>query len=128
MKEGYTILIVILVLMAVGVLIISTVNFLGVDETKMSLSQRDSALGLHLSTACAEEALIRIRSTPTYTTPDLRILIDSDENYYCWLRVVNRNPPKYIYTRSEISDFPRYLEIRVDKVRPKIVIGYWIEK
>jgi len=131
MKNGYTILIVILVLTAVGILIITTVNFLGVDETKMSLSQRDSGLGLYLSTACAEEALMRIRERATYTTSGLRILIDSARRYYCWFSVVNRDPPKYIYTRSEIANFPRNLEIKIESIERRtgrIKIGYWIEK
>ncbi len=131
MKRAYTILIVILVLTVIGILVITTINFLGVDEVKISLSQRDSALGFYLSTACAEEALVRIRNNPSYTTAGVRILIDLNKRYYCWFKVVNKDLPKYIYTRSEISDFPRNLEIRIDKIDPqtkKIIVGYWLEK
>jgi hypothetical protein len=130
MKNGYTILIIILVLTAVGILITTTLNFLGIDQAKISFFQKNSALALYLSTACAEEALERIRSNPSYTTRETTITIDSSFNYQCSLRVDNINPPKYIYTKSSIKDFPRLIEIRIDRIERdgKIVIGYWQEK
>lgn len=128
--NGYTILITILILTAVGLLIIMTINFLGIDETRRVLAQRDSSLGLYLSTACAEEALLLVRDRPTYTTSGRTMTIDEARGYRCWYEVINRNPPKYIYAESRVANFnfPRKLEIRVDKVTPKIKIGYWLEQ
>ncbi|MFN3301727.1 MAG: hypothetical protein ACK413_01705 [Patescibacteria group bacterium] len=133
MKKGYTILVIILVLIAVGILIITTLGLLAIDEMKMSISQRDSTIGFYLSTACAEEALLRIRNNSDYTTRGVTVPIDLARGYYCWFKVVNPKPPKYIYTASRVTNlnYPRKLEIRVDKIDPstkKIIIGYWLEK
>ena len=133
MKNGYTILIVILVLTAVGVLIITTLSFLGIDQTRISLSQKNSSLNLYLSTACAEEALERIKNNPTYVTNLQRITIDSTRRYYCWFMVNNPNPPKFISAwagnyKGRDPNFPRYLEIKVSQVKPNIIIDYWLER
>lgn len=136
-KRGYTILIIVLVLMAVGLSIIMTVNFLGIDEAKLSIIRRDSDLGLYLSTSCAEEALELIRlNGDTYIMPETRIPINFPGNvtYYCWYSIQGRIPNKYIRSRSDISNFPRPLEIKITNINPKnpskgkITIGYWQEK
>lgn len=133
-KNGYTILILILVLMAISLSIVTTVNFLGVDEAKLSVSRRDSGLGLYLATSCAEEALelIILSSKPDdyqqIKEKRLTITFPGNIRQYCWYSIRGKGKnPKYIYTRSEVPNFPRKLELKLIKNRP-ITFGYWQEK
>lgn len=137
MKKSYTILIVVLILTSVGILIIATTNFLGIDEAKSNISKRDSAQSFYLATACAEEALRQIKSNPAYApvtggkNPQpkwINVNINST-THRCSYQVINKNPPKYIKARSGIGSdvFPHNLEIKIIGVSP-IVISYWQEK
>lgn len=142
MKKSYTILIVVLILTAVGILIIATTNFLGIDEAKSNIGKRDSAQSFYLSTACAEEALRVIKATPTFESAKIEsaknrrgiyswtnITIQSSPVLRCSYQVINKNLPKYIKARSGIGSdvFPHNLEIKIIGVNP-INISYWQEK
>ena len=137
MKKSYTILIVVLILTAVGILIIATTNFLGIDEAKSNINKRDSAQSFYLSTACAEEALRQIKAKPDYVTVTggknpqpkwINVNINST-THQCSYQVINQKLPKYIKARSGIGSdvFPHNLEIKIIGVSP-IVISYWQEK
>ena len=136
-KRSYTILILILVLMAISLSIITTVNFLGVDQAKLSVARGGSDFGLYLSTSCAEEALELIRlNGDTFIMPETKIPINFSGNvtYYCWYSIQGRIPNKYVRSHSDLSDFSRPLEIKITDIKlktpskGKITIGYWQEK
>lgn len=141
-KNGYTLLVLILVLMAIGLLIITTTNFLGIDKAKESVNRYQSILGFYLSTSCAEHALEIIRGSGQPTRVDqaesrVSIALPGDlaspgiTSYDCWYSIQGEMP-KYIRTRSGILDFPRPLEIKIINIeRPpsrRIIIEYWLEK
>lgn len=138
-KDSYTVLILILVLMAISLPIITAINLLAVDEAKLATVRYNSDLGLYLSTSCAEHALglIRASNNPdNFTTPETRISITFPGNiiYYCWYSVEGRTPNKIVRSRSDLVNFPRRIEIKIIKIDPnsrpknKITIGYWLEK
>lgn len=144
MTRGYTILIIVLVLASITILLTVSVNFLGVDQIKNSSTYRESAIGFYLSTACAEYALEKIKDKPDFTTSInqgvptwVSVRIDRIKNYYCSYQVLNKETPKIINSRSEIENFPRYLEIIIGEIivpdkkkegSNQIIISSWQEK
>ena len=135
MKKSYTILILVIVLGAIGILLITTANFLGIDAAKNSVARKNSAIGYYLSTTCAEYALSRIDSNSNLTTPLrnnvpqwVRLTVNASLGYYCQYQIINKTVPKIIKARSETQNFPHNLELTVGAVDPKIIISSWQEK
>ena len=61
-EKGYMALIVILVISATALVVAISVNLLGIEESKMSVTENISNQGQHIADACLNEALIRIKN------------------------------------------------------------------
>lgn len=72
-ERGAAALIVIVVILSVGILLVSTTAFIGVDDLEVGFSQQAGGHALLSAESCAEEAMLRLSRNASYTGGTLAV-------------------------------------------------------
>ncbi|MEI8060835.1 MAG: hypothetical protein WCG99_00900 [Candidatus Berkelbacteria bacterium] len=123
-KPGYVTLIGVLVVSAVGLVVATSMLFLGLSYSRSSLALSQSDIGKSLADACAEDALQRIRDNTAYSgTNNLTINGDS-----CTSTVTaGVGQIRTIDSSGTINGVVRKVKVTISQISPKIIISSWQE-
>lgn len=124
-EQGYIALISILIVLAIVLSIAISASFFGIIESQMGLSQSLAAQSYYLANACAETALMKLKSNLKYQGNE-QISID---NQTCMINLIegsgNRN--RTIKTYSAANNQTKKIVVKIIQVRPDTVIRSWQE-
>ncbi|MEK7180931.1 MAG: hypothetical protein AAB738_01170 [Patescibacteria group bacterium] len=117
-KGGFITLMSVIITSAIGIAIASAILLLGVGSAKSSIVVEQSSQAKNLATACAEDALERIKELPSFT--GLGNLSINQGN--CSYSVTNNLAPqsKMINATGTVSTVIRKVNVTVTQINPKI--------
>lgn len=122
-REGYVLLLSVLVLTAIGVLVsVATLRF-GIYSSGNSLDLINSNKAKGVVNACGEEALLAIQQNLSFTGTVFLNLYDGTCEYV----VSDAGSGKNILVEAEVNGVFRKLEIEVDQLTPNINVASWQE-
>jgi hypothetical protein len=123
-KNGYVLLISVLIIGAVAVSIATALLVFGVGSSRTSLSIQQGVRARGLANACASEALQQIRdSTPFTGTSNLTLGQGT-----CSYTVTNTGGPnRTIISTGTVGTVVRKVKITITKINPQIVVATWQE-
>jgi len=123
-NSGFVTLISVLVVAAVGAVISIALLFLGLTASRLSFKTEQSQQTKALTNACAEEALQKIKSSPSFTGSGTIVLGQGTCGYLVTkLGGANRQ----ITASGTVGAIIRKVKIIIDKINPKIHIVSWQE-
>jgi hypothetical protein len=123
-KNGYITLLSILVVGAVGVAIASTIILLGLSSSNSSFSYQQMHQAKGLASACAEEALQKIREATSFTGAGNL----SAGQGTCTYNVVNTGgEARTINAVGTVGVVVRKINISISNISPLIVVNSWQE-
>lgn len=123
-NNGFTLLLSVLVLGAVGATITVSLLLLGIGATRTGFALEKSQRARALANACAEEALQKIRETTSFTGVGM-LTLTSDT---CTYTVTNTGGQHRIITvTGTAGTVMRKIAITLDKINPEIDIVSWQE-
>ncbi len=124
-RPGYILLISILIIGVIASAILSSLLLLGTSAAQVSFSVQQSNQALAAAQACAEYALLKLRTSPTYAGNEL---LDMN-NGRCELLQIGGvgNTNRLICAEGQSGDVLRRLEIVVKQLLPQTTIPSWQE-
>jgi len=124
LERGYTALISIIIVSALMVLLLSS-SLSSINEFNTSFKEKKSWEAFYLATACAEEALVKLKDSLDYVGGET---LEFD-NETCQVLIVrgggNRN--RTIETLSSVDRHTRRITVSVGEVNPRMIIQHWQE-
>lgn len=125
MQKGFVSLLFILVISAIGISISTSLILLGINSTRTSLSQIQSAQARGLSNACMEEALQKLRESIYYSGNETLTLTTGN----CQIQTITGtgNTNRTIVTTSTVGSSIRKVQTVVATINPAITISSWQE-
>ncbi|MFA5800036.1 MAG: hypothetical protein WC840_03700 [Candidatus Peribacteraceae bacterium] len=125
LRRGYILLISILVIGVISSAILSSLLLLGTSAAQVSFSVQQSNQALAAAQACAEYALLKLRTSPLYAGNEL---LDMN-NGRCELLQIGgvNNTNRLICAEGQSGDVLRRLEIVVKQILPQTTISSWQE-
>ena len=119
-EKGIIALITVLIVGAVSLLFALSTNLLGVGEVQITLKKDKSSEAFYLATACAEEALLRVKNDFSYTlsVPET-VAVDTKS---CDIISVSAVSPKEIRTQAVVDNKVRRIRILVSQ---QLIIDSW---
>lgn len=123
-KDGYIVLVTVLILGAVGLSIAISIILLGLGQSRSSASLDQLNQAKALANACVEEALQQIRDLDTYEgSGELTI-----GNGTCGFTVINQGSDnREVQATGTIGKISRKIKVIVDNISPEINISSWQE-
>jgi hypothetical protein len=124
-RGGYILLISILAIGVIASAILSSLLLLGTSASHVSISIGQSSQALAAAQACAEYALLQLRTAPTYPGDELLDL----NNGSCELLQIGGigNNNRLLCLEGRSGDATRRLEIVVNQLLPETTITSWQE-
>ncbi len=123
-KNGFTTLISVLIVSAIGITITVSLLLLGLGSTRTSFANKQSNQAKAFADACAEEALQKIRESTPYTGVGNLTFEQGTCNY----TVTNQGGQNRTITSSgTVGTIIRKAKIIIDKINPTIQIVSWQE-
>lgn len=123
-NKGYTILISVLLIGAVGTSIVTSILLLGLGAAQSHFSLQQSYQAKALANLCAEEALQQIRSNTNFTGSNT-LTIGSGSCSYTITN--NGGQSRTITSLGTIGSIIRKNQILVSNINPQIQISSWQE-
>ena len=121
---GFVILISVLVIGAVGLTLTTSLLWLGTGVSKTSLAILQSNQAKALASACAEEALQRVKANTKFTGSGSLTLGQGG----CSYSVANQGKQgKLISTTGTVATVVRKVSVTVSQLTPQIKLGSWQE-
>lgn len=115
---------VIVILLAVGLLIMSTTVFIGIDELEVGFAQQASGTALLAAGSCAEEAMLRLSRDNGYTGGSLTV-----GESICTITVTGAPCGACIIEAESVSgDFTRNIAVGVSVSGSTVDITSWEEE
>lgn len=123
-KKGYTTLLSVLILGAVGITITTSLLLSGISSSRTSFAVEQSNQAKALANACAEEALQQVRdSTPFTGTANISIGQGS-----CSYTVTSQGGQNRAITAyGTVDSITRKVSISIDAINPNIGVVSWQE-
>jgi predicted chitinase len=123
--QGYIALISILIISALVVLIATSASLLGISESKMGLQENQASEALYLSTACAEEALMKLKENINYSGNETLTF----ERGSCLILPIEGtgNTNRIVKTTATTSNQTRKIKIEINRINPDMEISLWQE-
>ncbi len=118
-------LISILVIGAICIGILTSLLMLGINASQVSISVQESNQALALSQGCAEYALLKLRTTPTYEGEETLSFGSGTCDILAVGGVGNNN--RLLCAEGIAGDAVRRIEIVVNQILPKTTIYSWQE-
>lgn len=124
-REGYILLISILIIGAICSAIISSLLLLGINSSSVGISISQSGQALNLAQGCADYALLRLRSSLSFEGNEVLTYA----NGTCEILTIGGidNTNRILCTEGQAGDSVRRLEIVVSQVLPQTKISSWQE-
>jgi len=124
-NSGFIALTTVLVMSAVILVISTGISLRSVDGIKMSLGQKHSYTASSLAYLCAENALIKLKSTTNYSGNET-ITLDGET---CDILSIDGTgySTRTVKTQSTVSGYTKKLKIVVAEVDPIMQITSWDE-
>lgn len=121
-QEGFITLMSVIITSAIGIAIASAVLLMGIGSAKTSIVVEQSSQAKNLASACAEEALERIKETPSFTGSGNLSLNQG----ICVFSVAGGLPNITINATGTVSTVIRKVKATVSQINPKIIYT-WAE-
>ena len=124
-KRGYIALVTVIIITAVTLMIALSVNLESMGEIKISLAKNQSSKAFYLSTACAENALMKLKDNLNYGGDETLIF----NNGTCSILPVEGggNEDRLIKVIGDVGDYTRRIKIEILRVNPTMEIAFWQE-
>lgn len=122
--RGYIALISVLIISAVLILIAVSIVQLGIGGTKMAIQENQSLESDYVAQACAEEALIKLVESATYSGNEI---ITINGNTCQILPLEGSGSNKVIKISTMTHNQTKRLKIETNQLRPTIGIASWQE-
>lgn len=124
-RNGYILLITILVIGAVASAILSSLMLLGISANHVSFSVLQASQSLANAQACAEYGLMKLRESPSYAGNEF-LTVGADQ---CEILTVGGigNNNRVLCAEGRVGDSIRRLEIVINQVLPQTKIYSWQE-
>jgi hypothetical protein len=123
MKNGYVMLVSVLVFTVVGAVIALSTMTMGIMSSQNNEATIYSAQARGLAHACGEMALLEIQSNNLYTGAT----VETIGNGVCEYDVTITGLGRDVDVESEVNGYFYRLEIELDQVNPTINIASWQE-
>lgn len=122
---GFIALITILIISAIILLMLISTSLANLDQLKMVLQKNQASESFYLATACAEEALIKLKDDLNYTGNETLIF----DGGTCTILPVEgtNNSNRVIKTSGSAGNQVQKIKIEINKVNPEIEISSWQE-
>lgn len=124
-KNGYILLITVLIVGAIASAILSSVLLLGISLNQVSLSVLQANQALALAQGCAEHGLLRLHESPAYAGNEF-IAIGTNQCEILSVGGIGNND-RVLCAEGTMGDSVRRLEIVVNQVLPQTTIYSWQE-
>lgn len=121
MNKGYIALISILIISAIVVLIATSFSLISISESDLSLTENQSWKSFYLASACAEEALQKIKESASFEGSS-NLSFGGDSCGYQVIKLADEN--RLILASSTINGMIKKVRITLDKISP-INITSW---
>jgi len=115
-REGFITLMSVIIVSAIGIAIASAILLLGVGSAKTSIIVEQSSQAKGLATACAEDALERVKESPSFTGSGNLSLSQG----ICSYLVSGVLPAKIINASGTVSTVIRKVKVTITQINPKI--------
>ncbi len=124
-KSGYIALTTVLILTAVMLIIVLSLNLNAISESKIAISEEATHKAFFLATACAEDALRKLKDNTSYGGNET-IAIGSES---CFIETVegSGNANRIVKTRSTVGEHTRKVRVEIATVNPDTAITSWQE-
>lgn len=124
LRGGYITLISVLIVGAVGLSIATSLLLLGLNSSRTSFVNEQSAKARSLSNACVEKALQEIRNSVSYSGGDNFLYSTGSCSYF----VTNTGGEnREIIASGFVGTISRKTKIEINKINPQIEITTWVE-
>lgn len=124
-REGYILLITILIIGAIASAILSSLMLLGISGAQVSFSVQQSEQALAAAQGCAEYALLKLRQSPSYAGNEFRTLGNDTCEVLTIGGIGNNN--RSLCTEGLSGDAIRRLEIAISQILPQTRVYSWQE-
>lgn len=124
-QPGYIALISVIIISALAILIASSANLVSIGESDMGLQENQSWEAFYLATACAEEALMRLKDNLDYVGNET-LTFDSG---FCTIEPLEGigNQDRIIKVFGTAHNQIRKIKIEINTVNPETEISSWQE-
>lgn len=122
-KQGYVLLLTLLIVGAVGLVVTISFLLIGVGNTKTSFSLEQANQARALANACAEDALQTLHDNTSFSGYGAL----SSSIGTCSYEVSDDGGNKNIVASSTVGQVIRKVEVIVDQVTPEINVSSWQE-
>lgn len=122
-RNGYIALISILIVSALALLIATSGSLLGISESNMGLQENRAREAFYLATACAEDALMKLKNNLNYTGNETLTF----NNGSCVIESLEGTGKKnrVIKISGTVFNQTRKIKIEIGKINPDIEIKSW---
>lgn len=122
-EQGYIALISVIIISALVVLIASSANLLSISESDMGLQENQAWEAFYLATACAEDALMKLKDNLKYGGNETLTF----DNGTCTILSLegSANKDRIIKVASTAYNQTRKIKIEINKVNPDMEIKSW---
>lgn len=122
-NRGYTTLLSVIILVAIGASVVTSMILLGTANTGSSLKNQQSNIAKGYANACVEDALLRIQQNVAYSG----VQNLSFSNGSCTSTVTGTAPNKSITVTATVDTVVRKLQITINQTSPNLNVSQWAE-
>lgn len=124
-RQGFILLITILIIGAIASAILSSLLLLGISSSQVSFSVQQSGEALAGAQACAEYALLQLRQSPSYAGNEFKTLGANECEILPIGGIGNNN--RALCVEGTAGDTIRRLEIAISQILPQTQVYSWQE-
>lgn len=124
-RQGYILLITILIIGAIASAILSSLLLLGISANHVSLSVLQANQSLSIAQGCAEYGLLKLRQSPAYAGNEF-VTVGANACEILPIGGIGNNN-RVLCVEGKVGDAVRRLEIAVSQVLPQTKIFSWQE-
>lgn len=124
-NKGFIALITIIIVLALVLLVGISASLLSISESDMGLEKSQSAETFYLATACAEQALMKLRENPSYSGNE-PLNFDSGNCYIFPLEIVG-SQGRIVKTSGNAYNQISKIKVEIAAINPVMQITSWQE-
>lgn len=124
-RDGYILLLTVLFIGGIATAVLGSLLMLGTSAGQVSLSVQQSNQAFGLSEACAEYALLQLKTLPSYAGTETLTLSTGTCEILSVGGIGNNN--RTVCMEGQVGDIIRRIEIVVSQVLPQMKIDSWQE-
>lgn len=125
MNQGYIALISILIISSLLAIIASSASLISISESKTGLKESQSWEAFYLATACAEDALMKLKEDINYPGGET-LTFESGTCYIAFVEGTGENN-RVVKTSGTVLAQIRKIRIEIEQINPEMAIKSWQE-